>query len=156
MQPDLEPLILQDLLNSHHLLAVDEASLVNHTKRAITNHLQNKESTDYQKWTFVVALYRKYYISKLLKLHLLNLIVKPEHGMRIFRWLCQTMLMCWTQRLRASTACNNHVQVRGSRLGTQEVNTSDLNLMWAATGSQWPQLTPEHTNQKVDFIISLR
>lgn len=40
LESDLEPLILQDLLNGHHLLAIDEASLVNHTKRPITNHLQ--------------------------------------------------------------------------------------------------------------------
>lgn len=38
-QPHLEPFILQNLLNGHHLLAVDEASLVHHTKRAISNHL---------------------------------------------------------------------------------------------------------------------
>lgn len=36
----LEPLVLQHLFNGHHLLAVNKASLVHHTKRAITDHLQ--------------------------------------------------------------------------------------------------------------------
>lgn len=47
LQPHLEPLILQDLLDGNHLLAVDEASLVHHTKRPITDHLQglHKEET---------------------------------------------------------------------------------------------------------------
>lgn len=38
----LEPLILQNLLDGHHLLAVDEASLVHHTERPVADHLQEK------------------------------------------------------------------------------------------------------------------
>lgn len=40
LQPYLEPLILQNFFDGHHLLAVNESSLVHHTKRPITNHLQ--------------------------------------------------------------------------------------------------------------------
>lgn len=42
LQAYLEPLVLKDLFNGHHLLAVDKASLVHHTKRPITYHLQDK------------------------------------------------------------------------------------------------------------------
>lgn len=42
LQAHLEPLVLKDLFNGHHLLAVDKASLVHHTERPITNHLQGK------------------------------------------------------------------------------------------------------------------
>lgn len=40
LQAYLEPLVLQHLFNCHHLLAVNKASLVHHTKRPITDHLQ--------------------------------------------------------------------------------------------------------------------
>lgn len=40
LQAYLEPLVLQHLFNRHHLLAVNKASLVHHTKRPITDHLQ--------------------------------------------------------------------------------------------------------------------
>lgn len=40
LQAYLEPLVLQDLFNGHHLLAVNKASLVHHTKRPIADHLQ--------------------------------------------------------------------------------------------------------------------
>lgn len=36
----LKPLVLQHLFNCHHLLAVDKASLVHHTKRPIADHLE--------------------------------------------------------------------------------------------------------------------
>lgn len=35
----LKPLVLENLLNCHHLLAVDEASLVDHSKGAISYNL---------------------------------------------------------------------------------------------------------------------
>lgn len=35
----LKPLVLEDFLNCHHLLAVDEASLVHHSKGAISYNL---------------------------------------------------------------------------------------------------------------------
>lgn len=41
----LEPLILQNLFDGHHLLCVDEASLVHHTKRPIPNDLQGFNRT---------------------------------------------------------------------------------------------------------------
>lgn len=51
-QPHLEPFVLQNLFNSHHLLAVNEPSLVHHTKRPISNHLKfyTKEET-FRHWS---------------------------------------------------------------------------------------------------------
>lgn len=40
LQAHLEPLVLQHLFNCHHLLAVNKASLVHHTKRPIADHLR--------------------------------------------------------------------------------------------------------------------
>lgn len=46
----LEPLILQNLFDGHHLLCVDEASLVHHTKRPIPNDLQGFNRTGESDW----------------------------------------------------------------------------------------------------------
>lgn len=48
LQPHLEPFVLQHLFNGHHLLAVNEPSLVHHTERSISDHLKvftNEETT---------------------------------------------------------------------------------------------------------------